>query len=67
MTLSTEIFYTGYHPYTLKPVFTAKTQEEKLRQRQYFFWYDKAYKNKIISSLQRLGRNDLVKKLYQKN
>ncbi|MDR0540892.1 MAG: YgiQ family radical SAM protein, partial [Dysgonamonadaceae bacterium] len=36
MTLSTEIFYTGYHPYTLKPVFTAKTQEEKLRQRQYF-------------------------------
>jgi uncharacterized radical SAM protein YgiQ len=39
MTLSTEIFYTGFHPYTLKPVFTAHTKEEKLKQRQYFFWY----------------------------
>ena len=37
MTLSTEIFYTGYHPYTLQPVFTAKNQQEKLRQRGYFF------------------------------
>ncbi|GHT38314.1 UPF0313 protein [Bacteroidia bacterium] len=37
MTLSTEIFYTGLHPYTLKPVFTARSKEEKLRQRQYFF------------------------------
>ncbi|MDR1682965.1 MAG: YgiQ family radical SAM protein [Candidatus Symbiothrix sp.] len=64
MTLSTEIFYTGYHPYTLHPVFTAKTKEEKLQQRQYFFWYDKAYKNQIISALQRLKRNDLLRKLY---
>ncbi|GHT03825.1 UPF0313 protein [Bacteroidia bacterium] len=39
MTLSTEIFYTGFHPYTLKPVFTALTKDEKLKQRQYFFWY----------------------------
>ena len=39
MTVSTEMFYTGYNPYTLEPVFTARTQEEKLAQRQYFFWY----------------------------
>ena len=39
MTVSTEMFYTGYDPYTLEPVFTAKTQKEKLAQRQYFFWY----------------------------
>ncbi len=39
MTVSTEMFYTGYDPYTLEPVFTAHTQEEKLAQRQYFFWY----------------------------
>ena len=37
MTLASEIFYTGYHPYTLQPVYTAKTKEEKLKQRQYFF------------------------------
>jgi len=39
MTLATEIYYTGFHPYTLKPVYTAKTREEKLNQRKYFFWY----------------------------
>ena len=41
MTVSTETWYTGYHPYTLEPVFSAKTQAEKLAQRQYFFWYKK--------------------------
>jgi len=41
MTLATEIYYTGLHPYTLKPVYTAKTKEEKLKQRDYFFWYKK--------------------------
>ncbi|KAA6332909.1 Ribosomal protein S12 methylthiotransferase RimO [termite gut metagenome] len=39
MTLATEMWYTGYHPYTLKPVFSAKTQQEKLAQRRYFFGY----------------------------
>ena len=39
MTVSTEMFYTGYDPYTLEPVFTAKSQQEKLAQREYFFWY----------------------------
>ncbi|MGL4293276.1 MAG: YgiQ family radical SAM protein, partial [Bacteroidales bacterium] len=39
MTLSTEIYYTGIHPYTLDKTFTAHSKEDKLRQRQYFFWY----------------------------
>jgi uncharacterized radical SAM protein YgiQ len=64
MTLSTEIFYTGINPYTLQKVYTARTAEEKLRQRQYFFWYDKAYKDGIIKSLHRLGRADLIRKLF---
>lgn len=38
MTVSTETWATGYHPYTLEKVFSAKTPEEKQRQRQYFFW-----------------------------
>ncbi|MDR1632628.1 MAG: YgiQ family radical SAM protein [Dysgonamonadaceae bacterium] len=63
MTLSTEIYYTGLHPYTLKPVYTAKTQAEKLNQRQYFFWYKKEYKAAIIQSLKRLKRPDLIIKL----
>jgi len=37
MTVSTETWYSGYHPYTLQPVFSAKSPEQKQRQRQYFF------------------------------
>ena len=36
MTVATEAWYTGYHPYTLEPVFSAKTPREKLAQRQFF-------------------------------
>jgi uncharacterized radical SAM protein YgiQ len=64
MTLSTEIYYTGFHPYTLQPVYTAKSQAEKLNQRQYFFWYKKEYEPVIIQSLNRLKRSDLIKKLF---
>ena len=39
MTIATEMWYTGYDPYTLEPVFSAKTPREKEAQRQYFFWY----------------------------
>lgn len=67
MTLATEIYYTGIHPYTLEKVYTAKTKEQKLAQRQYFFWYDKEYKPGIIKSLRRMNREDLIKKLYPAN
>lgn len=66
MTLATEMYYTGLNPYTLKPVFTARTKEEKLNQRKYFFWYNNDYKPEIIKSLQRLKRSDLLDKLYPK-
>ena len=40
MTLSTEIYYTGIHPYTgRRALFAARKPEEKLNQRKYFFWY----------------------------
>ena len=64
MTISTEAWYTGYNPYTLEPVFSAKTQEEKLRQRQYFFWYKPEMRRDIERSLRALGRGDLIAKLW---
>ena len=64
MTLSTEIYYTGIHPYTGEKVFTATTRDEKLAQRKYFFWYDRAYKFEITQSLKKLHRNDLLRKLF---
>ncbi len=66
MTLSTEIYYTGYHPYSMKPVYTAHSKDEKLNQIKYFFWYDHQYKADIAQSLNRLKRPDLLKNLYQK-
>ena len=64
MTLSTETYYTGLHPYTLEPVFTARTQKEKLAQRMFFFWYEKEYKDKIMSELRKMGRKDLIQKIF---
>lgn len=66
MTLATEIFFTGFHPYTLDKVFTAHTKEEKLAQRQYFFWYQPEYRQQIMQSLRRINRTDLIDKLYGK-
>ncbi|MDR1370611.1 MAG: YgiQ family radical SAM protein [Dysgonamonadaceae bacterium] len=65
MTLSTEIYYSGYHPYTMKPVYTAVGKSDKLNQRKYFFWYDNKYKSDIHRSLNKLKRLDLFKKLYR--
>ena len=67
MTISTETWYTGYDPYTLEPVFSAKTKNEKLSQRQFFFWYDPQQRNGIEKELRRIGRADLIGKLYSKS
>lgn len=64
MTLATEIYYTGYHPYTLEKVYTARTKEQKLNQRQFFFWYKPEFRKQIIASLQKTGRKDLINKLF---
>ena len=64
MTVSTEIYYSGYHPYTLEPCFCAHSPEEKLRQRAYFFWYQKENVPALRASLIKKGRQDLATKLF---
>ena len=64
MTVATEAWYTGYHPYTLQPIFSAKTQKEKLAQRMFFFWYKPEERRAIIQELKRMERSDLIDKLY---
>jgi len=66
MTVATEMWYTGYDPYTLEPVFSAKTDREKQAQRQFFFWYKPGQRNAIERELRRIGRADLIQKLYAK-
>ena len=64
MTVSTETWYSGYDPYTLQPIFSAKTPKEKQVQRQFFFWYKQEERKNIENELYRIGRTDLIKKLY---
>ena len=63
MTISTEMWYTGYDPYTLAPVFSAKSPSEKLGQRMFFFWYKPEERRHIEQELRRLGMESLIKPL----
>ncbi|MDE7407477.1 MAG: YgiQ family radical SAM protein, partial [Muribaculaceae bacterium] len=64
MTVSTEIYATGFHPYTGERVYTAVSPDDKKAQRQYFFWYDPEYRDGIMASLRRMHRPDLVARLF---
>jgi uncharacterized radical SAM protein YgiQ len=65
MTVATEAWYTGFHPYTLEPIYSARTQRDKLAQRQFFFWYKPEERKRIVAELRRIGRPDLIDKLYR--
>lgn len=64
MTLATEIYYTGYHPYTGEKVYTARTEKEKLAQRQFFFWWKPEARQGIVNELRKMHRPDLIQALY---
>lgn len=64
MTLATEIYYTGIHPYTGEKVFTARTEKEKLAQRRFFFWYKPEARDEISRELRRMNRPDILRILY---
>jgi len=63
MTVATVIYYSGVHPYTLKPYNTVKKKEDKLNQRRFFFWYKKENHQFIRKSLQKANRTDLADQL----
>lgn len=63
MTVATVIYYTGLHPYTLQPVYTAQTAIEKKGQHLFFFWYKRENHQTIREKLRKMGREDLVVRL----
>ena len=63
MTVATIIYYTGLHPYTLKPVYTAKSKKDKKNQHLFFFWHKKENHQSIRDKLKGMGREDLIEKL----
>lgn len=64
MTVATETWYAGFHPYTLESVFSAHSPQDKLRQRMFFFWYKPEERSRIVAELRKIGRPDLINRLY---
>ncbi|MBL7664408.1 MAG: YgiQ family radical SAM protein [Bacteriovoracaceae bacterium] len=64
MTVATEIYYSGYHPYSMQPVQTAITLDEKTKQRDFFFWYKPENKVKIRHYLTKLNLDKVSINLF---
>ena len=63
MTVATVMYYSGYHPYTLKKYYTPKSKQEKINQHRFFFWYKKENRDWIKRRLIEAKRPDLLKRL----
>jgi len=63
MTVATVIYYSGVHPYTLRPHKTVKNKEDKLNQRRFFFWYKRENHEFIRRSLNKVNKSELADKL----
>jgi uncharacterized radical SAM protein YgiQ len=63
MTVATEIYATGVHPYNQESVCVARTPEEKQEQRSFFFWYKPEMKAALRATLHRLGLKSTATRL----
>ena len=64
MTLSTEMYYTGIDPTTMKSVYVATTPGDKADQRRLFFFYRPEEQRAIIDSLRRTGNAHFIPLLF---
>ena len=59
-TISTAMYYTELDPYTLKPVFVAKTPNDKAMQRALMQYFLPKNYDLVYSALKKAGRGDLI-------
>lgn len=59
-TISTCMFYTGLDPYTMEPVYVAKTPHDKAMQRALLQYYDPKNRRLCEEALIRAHRYDLI-------
>ena len=59
-TLATAMYYSGYDPRTLKPVYSAKTSEEKKLQRALLQAHIPENRYAVMDALKKAGREDLI-------
>lgn len=65
MTVATEAWYTGFHPYTRTGI-QCQNPTGKIGPKTILFWYKPEERRNIINELRRIGRADLIDKLYGK-
>lgn len=65
MTVATVMYYSGYHPYTMKEYTTPKTKHERQDQHRYFFWYKPENRDWIRKQLTKAKRKDLLERLLK--
>ncbi len=65
MTVATVIYYSGLHPYTLKPIFTQKDPVQKKNQNKFFFWYKRENHQWIKDTLNRARHPEMIGMLLQ--
>lgn len=65
MTVATIIYYSGYHPYTMKEHYVPKTKEDKLSQHRFFFWYKRENRQWIEDRLKDTKQAHLIKVLLE--
>jgi uncharacterized radical SAM protein YgiQ len=65
MTLGSAIYYSGVDPYTLKPVFTARTPDDKKAQQLFLLYYKRENERPIRNLLMHINRPDLLNKIFQ--
>ncbi len=63
MTVATEIYATGTHPYDGSQVDVARTPEEKQIQRSFFFWYKPEMRTALRATLNKLGLKHITTRL----
>ncbi len=59
-TLATAMYVSGVDPYTQKPVYVARGERERARQRALLFWWKRECHPHIREALRAWGRTDLI-------
>lgn len=59
-TVSTCMYYTGLDPITMKPIYVARTPEEKAEQRALLQYFKPENREIVLKALRKYGRLDLI-------
>ncbi len=60
MSMATAMYYTGFDPFSLEPVYTARSMREKRMMKALVFYWDKEHWPMAREALSAAGRRDLI-------